>query len=86
MACRNLLQITEKVWDKLFESNVKSVFMLSKLCVPHMEQQGFVFVLYHRLQFHRGGNIVFIASVAGYSPNNVHTISFCRDIQRIIRR
>ena len=36
----DLLDVTEKVWDKLFDSNVKAPFLLSKMVVPHMEKVG----------------------------------------------
>ena len=42
--------MSEKIWDKLFDTNVKAPFLLSKLCVPHLEKSG-------------KGNIVFVSSV-----------------------
>lgn len=51
----SLLDVSEEVWDKLFETNVKAGFLLSKQVVPHMEKQG-------------SGNIVFVSSLSGYVP------------------
>uniref|UniRef100_A0A914VDP1 Dehydrogenase/reductase SDR family member 4 n=1 Tax=Plectus sambesii TaxID=2011161 RepID=A0A914VDP1_9BILA len=51
----HILDISEEVWDKLFDVNVKAAFMLCKLVVPHMEKVG-------------GGSIVFNASIGGYKP------------------
>ncbi|XP_078389810.1 dehydrogenase/reductase SDR family member 4 isoform X3 [Cetorhinus maximus] len=45
----------EEAWDKTFEVNVKAVFLLTKLVVPHMEQRG-------------RGSIVLVGSIAGYRP------------------
>jgi len=50
----SLLDVSEQIWDKLFETNLKSGFLLSKLVVPIMEKQG-------------SGNIVFVSSVSGYA-------------------
>jgi len=41
-----LLDVSEQMWDKLFETNVKAGFLLSKLVVPIMVKNG-------------GGNIIF---------------------------
>uniref|UniRef100_A0A0K0DT43 Dehydrogenase/reductase SDR family member 4 n=1 Tax=Strongyloides stercoralis TaxID=6248 RepID=A0A0K0DT43_STRER len=49
----DMLSVTEEVWDKLFETNVKAGFMLTKLVVPHMLKNG-------------GGNIIFNASYGAY--------------------
>jgi len=51
----SLLDVEEKVWDKIFDTNVKAGFLLSKMVIPHMEKQG-------------GGNIVFNSSITGYVP------------------
>ena len=53
-----LLENTEQEWDELFETNVKAAFMLCKEVVPHLENRG-------------GGSIVFVSSIAAYSPNNI---------------
>ncbi|XP_078389809.1 dehydrogenase/reductase SDR family member 4 isoform X2 [Cetorhinus maximus] len=49
------LDCSEEAWDKTFEVNVKAVFLLTKLVVPHMEQRG-------------RGSIVLVGSIAGYRP------------------
>ncbi|KAJ1137239.1 hypothetical protein NDU88_003652 [Pleurodeles waltl] len=51
----NILDSTAEVWDKIFEVNVKSMFLMAKLSVPHMQKRG-------------GGSIVFISSVVAYNP------------------
>ncbi|KAJ8037333.1 Dehydrogenase/reductase SDR family member 4 [Holothuria leucospilota] len=35
-----MLSMTEKQWDKLFDVNVKSTFMIIQECVPYMIQRG----------------------------------------------
>ncbi|XP_041032695.1 dehydrogenase/reductase SDR family member 4-like [Carcharodon carcharias] len=50
-----VLDCSEEAWDKIFEINVKAALLLTKLVVPHMEQQG-------------GGSIVLVGSVSGYQP------------------
>eukprot|EP01006_Ploeotia_vitrea_P020605 TRINITY_DN52904_c0_g1_i1.p1 TRINITY_DN52904_c0_g1~~TRINITY_DN52904_c0_g1_i1.p1 ORF type:complete len:263 (-),score=106.38 TRINITY_DN52904_c0_g1_i1:216-965(-) len=47
---------TEKIWDVVFSTNVKSHFFLTKRLVPHMKA---------------GSNIVFISSYAGYLPSPI---------------
>jgi len=51
----DILEVSEAIWDKLFEVNVKAGFLLSKEVVPFMQKQG-------------GGNIIFNASFGGYRP------------------
>ncbi|XP_069488882.1 dehydrogenase/reductase SDR family member 4-like [Ambystoma mexicanum] len=51
----NILDSTPEVWDKIFDLNVKSAFLMAKLTVPHIQKRG-------------GGSIVFTSSVAGYNP------------------
>jgi len=51
-----MLSITdEKVWDKVFDLNVKAAYLLVRDLVPHIKSNG---------------SIVFIASYAAYNPNN----------------
>lgn len=50
-----ILDTPESVWDKIFDTNVKSAFYLCKEVVPHMEKRG-------------GGSVVFVSSYAGYTP------------------
>ena len=53
-------QCSEDAWDKIFDVNVKSSFLLAKSVVPHMLKQG-------------AGSIVFISSIGGYHPIPVST-------------
>lgn len=53
-----VLDTPEQAWDKIFDINVKSAFMLTKEIVPHMERRG-------------GGAIVYVASIAAYQPTEV---------------
>ncbi|XP_029846805.1 dehydrogenase/reductase SDR family member 4 [Ixodes scapularis] len=50
-----VLDTPEHAWDKIFETNVKSAFLLTKEVVPHLEKRG-------------GGSIVYVSSIAGYQP------------------
>ncbi|XP_078501030.1 dehydrogenase/reductase SDR family member 4-like [Lissotriton helveticus] len=51
----NILDSTAEIWDKIFDVNVKSMFLMTKLSVPHMQKRG-------------GGSIVFMSSIVGYNP------------------
>ncbi|KXJ05379.1 Dehydrogenase/reductase SDR family member 4, partial [Exaiptasia diaphana] len=51
-----ILQTSEEAWDKIFEVNVKSSFLLAKEVVPYMEKNK------------SGGSIVFVSSIGGYEP------------------
>jgi dehydrogenase/reductase SDR family protein 4 len=51
----SLMDVTDAQWDKLLNVNVRSAFLLTQEAVPHLEKSG-------------NGNIVFVSSVAGYSP------------------
>ncbi|HEY71797.1 MAG: short-chain dehydrogenase [Chloroflexi bacterium] len=51
-----LLDASEGQWDKILDTNVKSVFRVCQAVAPHMEAQG-------------GGKIINIASVAGLRPS-----------------
>lgn len=69
-----VLDCSEKVWDKIFEVNVKASFLLAKEAAPLIRKRG-------------GGSIVFISSVAGYSPNKVRAAispSLCTSDRRRI--
>lgn len=48
-----VLDTAENSWDKIFEINVKSAFLLTKEVVPHLEKRG-------------GGSIVYVSSIAAY--------------------
>ncbi|KAG4077918.1 hypothetical protein HA402_013852, partial [Bradysia odoriphaga] len=54
----SILDCSEKVWDKIFEVNVKASFLLAKEAAPLIHKRG-------------GGSIIFISSVAGYYPNKL---------------
>lgn len=54
----SVLDCSEKVWDKIFEVNVKASFLLAKEATTLIRNRG-------------GGSIVFISSVAGYNPSKV---------------
>jgi NAD(P)-dependent dehydrogenase (short-subunit alcohol dehydrogenase family) len=51
-----LLTADEGLWDKILETNTKSVFRLCKAAVPHMQAQG-------------SGKIINMASMAGAQPS-----------------
>lgn len=51
----NLLDVTEEVWDKILDVNVKAAALLTKAVVPEMEKRG-------------GGSVVIVASIAAYTP------------------
>ncbi|KAH7729289.1 Protein DHS-13 [Aphelenchoides avenae] len=51
----DLMKVTDSQWDKLLSTNVKSAFLLTQEAVPYLEKSG-------------NGNIVFVASIAGYAP------------------
>lgn len=53
-----LLKCPEPGWNKVFDVNVKSALMLSKLVVPLMQERD-------------GGSIVFISSIVGSIPNKM---------------
>ncbi|XP_069488881.1 dehydrogenase/reductase SDR family member 4-like [Ambystoma mexicanum] len=36
----NILDSTAEVWDKIFDVNVKSTFLMAQLSVPHMQKRG----------------------------------------------
>ncbi|XP_065199900.1 dehydrogenase/reductase SDR family member 4-like isoform X3 [Planococcus citri] len=49
----------EDKWDKLFDTNVKSAFLLTKEVVPHLKER-------------KGGSIINISSLAGLQPVPMH--------------
>jgi len=51
-----LLTADEGQWNKIFDTNVTSIFRVCKAIAPHMEAQG-------------GGKIINIASIAGLRPS-----------------
>ncbi|VDM46984.1 unnamed protein product [Toxocara canis] len=55
----DILEVSETIWDKLFDVNVKAGFLLTKLVVPHMQKVG-------------GGSVIFNASISAYkSPPGI---------------
>lgn len=48
-----VLDTSEDAWDKIFDINVKSAFLLTKEVLPHLEKRG-------------GGSIVYVSSIAAY--------------------
>ena len=48
------LDITDEAYDKMLDINVKSAFFLTQEALPHLKK--------------RGGCIIFVSSIAGYSP------------------
>ena len=54
-----ILQCTEEQWDKIFDTNVKSAFLLTKLAVPEM------------LKRSPGGSVVYVSSIGGLQPIHV---------------
>ncbi|XP_059769896.1 dehydrogenase/reductase SDR family member 4 isoform X1 [Balaenoptera ricei] len=51
----NLMDVTEGVWDKILDINVKATALMTKAVVPEMEKRG-------------GGSVVIVASVGAYRP------------------
>ncbi|XP_063222847.1 dehydrogenase/reductase SDR family member 4 [Bacillus rossius redtenbacheri] len=50
-----VLECKESEWDKIFDINVKSAYLLSKEVLPHMRKRN-------------GGSIIYISSIAGFQP------------------
>lgn len=50
-----VLDTTEFAWTRLFDVNVKSMWLLAKEVHPHLRSRG-------------SGSIIFVSSVAGYNP------------------
>lgn len=53
-----ILDTSEEAWDKIFDINVKSAFLLTQKIVPLMEARG-------------GGSIVYVSSIAAFKPMEV---------------
>lgn len=51
----NLMDVTEDVWDKTLDINVKATALMTKEVVPEMEKRG-------------GGSVVIVSSVAAFTP------------------
>uniref|UniRef100_A0A1A9WBP1 Dehydrogenase/reductase SDR family member 4 n=1 Tax=Glossina brevipalpis TaxID=37001 RepID=A0A1A9WBP1_9MUSC len=54
-AVGGVLSCDEKVWDKIFDINVKSSYLLAKEALPWLRKE-------------KNSNIVFVSSIAGYDP------------------
>ncbi|XP_062061393.1 dehydrogenase/reductase SDR family member 4 [Lepus europaeus] len=50
-----LMDVTEEVWDKILDINVKAMALMTKAVVPEMEKRG-------------GGSVVIVASIAAFNP------------------
>lgn len=57
-AVSGVLETSEEVWDKIFDVNVKSSYLLAKEVKPFIVQRG-------------GGSIVFISSIGGYRASDL---------------
>ncbi|MCZ6635176.1 MAG: SDR family NAD(P)-dependent oxidoreductase [bacterium] len=66
------VEASEESWDRVFEVNLKSMFLTCKSVLPHMEQQG-------------GGAIVNISSIAGIRYLGVPYISYSTTKAAIIQ-
>ncbi|XP_050438109.1 dehydrogenase/reductase SDR family member 4 isoform X2 [Adelges cooleyi] len=51
----SVLDCPDEAWDKIFDINVKSAFLLTKEIAPHIKSRG-------------GGSIVYVSSIAGINP------------------
>ncbi|XP_020037353.2 dehydrogenase/reductase SDR family member 4 [Castor canadensis] len=51
----NLMDVTEEMWDKVLNTNVKAAAMMTKAVVPEMEKRG-------------GGSVVIVASIGAFNP------------------
>lgn len=54
-----VLDCDEKVWDKIFDVNVKSSYLLAKEALPYLRKE-------------KGSSIVFVSSIAGHDPFGVN--------------
>lgn len=57
-AVGGVLECDEAVWDKIFDVNVKSSYLLAKEALPYLRKE-------------RGSSIVFVSSIAGYDAFEV---------------
>jgi 3-oxoacyl-[acyl-carrier protein] reductase len=62
--------MTEQVWDRILDVNLKGVFFASKAVAPHMKRAG-------------GGSIVNVASIAGLRPVG-SSIAYCASKAAVI--
>jgi NAD(P)-dependent dehydrogenase (short-subunit alcohol dehydrogenase family) len=59
----NVLTTTEAEWDRVMEVNVKSIFLMSKYAIPHMEE--------------RGGGVIINASSGWGLKGGGNAVSYC---------
>ncbi|KAL9975288.1 hypothetical protein ACROYT_G012438 [Oculina patagonica] len=52
----SILDVSEEAWDKIFDVNLKSAFLLAKDVISLMEKRG-------------GGSVVFVSSIGGLQPS-----------------
>lgn len=64
-----ILECPEKMWDKIFDINVRAAFLMVKEVVPIMKK-------------FQSGSIIFISSVAAYHPMKVNKF-YSRQMNRI---
>jgi len=57
------VEIGEENWDRVIDTNLKSMFLTCKYCIPHMEKQG-------------GGAIVNISSIASIRYTGYPSVSY----------
>jgi len=62
-AVGGVLECDEKVWDKIFDVNVKSSYLLAKEALPLLRQQ-------------KNSSIVFVSSIAGYDAFEVSPLIY----------
>jgi len=51
----SVLDCDERIWDKIFDVNVKSTYLITKEVLPHLISRG-------------GGSIIYVSSIAGVDP------------------
>lgn len=56
-----MFQCDEIAWDKIFDVNLKSAFLLTKEVVPHLISR-------------KGGSIIYVSSIAGVNPMPVRKL------------
>ncbi|XP_068953997.1 dehydrogenase/reductase SDR family member 4-like isoform X2 [Petaurus breviceps papuanus] len=54
----NLVDVSEEIWDKILNVNVKATALLMNLVVPEMKKRG-------------GGSVVIVSSIAAFTPFQV---------------
>lgn len=62
-----IMECPAKIWDKIFDINVRAPFLMVKDVVPLMKKS----------QSGSSGSIIFISSVAAYNPMKVTNSFYC---------